>query len=297
MRTLRNRDPNAVHLITNRTVDARMFMVPKPKIVEIIGGVVGKYQQIHDVKIFGLKFLSNHNHIIASQSEGNLWKFMADVNREIAKRLNRYLKREGDLWARRYSDQIVLEDSDQLKALAYVNTNAVHHGLVENPEDWPGLSSYNCQNKKFPFLNYTAYHLAKMRDPKVRKEDYTSFHEIEITELPCFASNTEKEIEALKSKEITERLEEIWEKNKNGYLGVKRILSQTLGEKPSKVKKSPKPAFYSKCGLAILRENKAYKLLVESYRTASEKFRLGNYDVEFPQFTFKPPLHYEPVVS
>ena len=297
MRVLRNRNPEAIHLLTNRTESARLYMVPTPDVVQTIGGVIGRYQKLHKVKIYELQFLSNHFHILASQPEGNLWKFMTDISREIAKRVNRINGREGRLWARRYSDQVVLKDSDQLKAYAYINTNAVHHGLIKDPKDWPGLSSYNCKDKRFPFLNYSAYSLAKMRNLKVRREDYTSYYEIEISELPSLCSKSRKVKEELKSKEVQEKLNYIWDNNENGYLGLSQILNQQVGRRPGKVKKSPKPPFYSKCGLAILRERKAYKILVETYREASERFRLGEYDVSFPEFTFKPSLHYEPVTT
>ena len=98
----------------------------------------------------------------------------------------------------------------------------------------------------------------------------------------------------MKSEVVNQRLEEIWSKNTKGYLGAKNVLLQSFDSRPAKIKKSPKAPFYSGNRLAIIRERKAYKLIVEAYREASERFRLGEYTVEFPEFTFKPPLHYEP---
>ena len=297
MRILRNKDPEAIHLLTNRTEQAELLMIPTPEAVDIIGGVIGRYQKLHRVEIYELKILSNHYHMLASQPDGEIWKFMTDVNREIAKRINKLNNREGRFWGGRYKDQVVLEESDQLKAYAYIKTNATHHSLVEKPEDWPGLSSYNCQGKGFPFLNNSAYFFAKLRDKNTLKEDFTSYYNIEISELPCLKKFSANECKTLKSTQVRERLEEIYEKNQKGFLGVERLLSQAFGAKPKNVKKSSKGAFYSGSALAIRAARELYKELCSAYKEASERFRLGELEVEFPDFTFKPPLHYYPKVA
>ena len=164
-------------------------MVPSGKLTDIVGGVIAKYSGVHEIELYGWIVLSNHYHLLCRAPKGNLWKFGQDINREISKRVNRLLKREGSLWGRRYSDQIVLEECDQIEALLYILSNAVKHGLVSDPKNWPGLSSLETMRtgkfRSYPFTNYTAFHRAKLSDPTVKLKDFTEYYELRLSLLPA----------------------------------------------------------------------------------------------------------------
>ncbi len=294
MRPLRTRDPKAIHLLTGRTQRAECWMVPSRRIRRIIGGIIGRYQKVHNVKIYAFIFLSNHYHMLASQADGNIWKFMYDVNREIAKRVNKEQGREGSFWARRYTSQVVLSDNDLIEAYAYILTNAVHQRLVENPEEWPGLTSQNCIGRLFPFVNLSCYAAARRKDPSVCQQDYTSYYEIEISPLPLETPESAEEHDSTIRARVRSKLTLLKKTNTRGYLGRKKVLSQKPGARPRKVKRSPRSGCYSKCPKLIQKYRKYYRDLIDTYREASERFRLGELEVSFPEFTFKPPLHHRP---
>ena len=109
-RPLRDTDPEKVHLITCRTARAELLMVPRPEITNIIGGVIAKYSSLLEIDLYAVIVLSNHYHLLAKAPKGNLSFFAENINREIAKRVNWHLGREGFFWGRRYDDQIVVEE-------------------------------------------------------------------------------------------------------------------------------------------------------------------------------------------
>ena len=163
-RPRRNTNPEYIRLVTIRTQNAKLYMVPSKELNQIVGGVLAKYQQKYRIIIYGFIFLSNHYHLLLKAPKENLWRFEQAVNREIAKRVNRYLKREGHFWARRYDEQIVVEKADVLTALLYIVCNAVKHKLINNPLKWPGLSCIkqllSGKDETYYFTDYTAYSLS-----------------------------------------------------------------------------------------------------------------------------------------
>ena len=50
---------------------------------------------------------------------------------------SRVKRREGAVWQRRFWDHVIRDDKDFENHLNYIHYNAVKHGLVNNPRDWP----------------------------------------------------------------------------------------------------------------------------------------------------------------
>ncbi len=55
MRPPRNTDPSKIRLVTIRTLSAELLLRPDKELNEIVGGVIAKYQEEFDIKIFALK--------------------------------------------------------------------------------------------------------------------------------------------------------------------------------------------------------------------------------------------------
>jgi len=277
-------------------------MTPSEEVVDIVGGVIAKYQETHKIKIFSLTVLSNHYHILCNAPESNLWEFAKDVNKEVARRINRHIKREGVFWGRRYDDNIVIEDIDALEGLLYVTTNPTKHGLVEQPKSWPGLNTYFALTtgrlSSYYFTNWTTYSKAKRRaqitGEKVSIRDHQSKHLLKISPIPLYDTNCLKEQAKIITPLIKERAEKLAEERRKagkGFLGRKKILAQSPFEHPHEVNKTPRPSCYTKSPSAKRQFDAEEKVRREMYEIASYQFRSGDYDVEFPPFCYKPPLH------
>lgn len=54
----------------------------------------------------------------------------------LAKSRSGELRREGNLWQRRYMEHCLRDEQDFTNHVAYIHRNPVKHGLVEQPTDW-----------------------------------------------------------------------------------------------------------------------------------------------------------------
>lgn len=266
-------------------------MRPSKDVNKIIGGIIARYAGILGVKILAVSVLSNHYHLLILCPRGNADEFEENINREIARRLNWKLHREGRFWSRRYSDQEVMTEDDLLEAFLYVSTNATRHGMVEDPAAWPGLSSYKQsiteKPETFPFHHYSAK----------EGEEKVTYHTLELTPLPQFEKLPKKE-RILKTEQAFEERTKTLVKDRldrgKGFLGVANIKAQSPFDKPLSVARSPRPPCYTK-DKAIRREFlKAEAQRQDAFKNASMRYRLGELEVGFPEFTFKPPLHRKP---
>ena len=307
-RDLRNTDPNRVHIITCRTACAELMLIPDAELTETVGGIIAKYQNVYDITIYDGIILGNHYHFLVQAAEGALPSFAENVNREIAKRVNRLLLRQGCFWGRRYDDLITIEETDALEGLLYISTNAVKHGLVTHPRHWPGFKLYHqlrgAKPKEYRFINYTEYHRAKRiaanHGKYVHRSDYETIYTLEITPIPIFAGLSAEERHLKLDKLTEERTAKLVRERREAgksFLGRKNILAQKRqGTFPNEVSKSPRPPCYTK-NREARNEYREYKDQVRAqYSEASKKFRSGYYNAVslFPPFCLLPPLHHIP---
>lgn len=295
-RSLRDRCPSRVHLITIRTIDARIWMVPSPALNAILGGILARYQELQKIEIFAYIIMGNHIHLLVRAPGCNLDEFGQDVAREFAKRVNRHVGRKGSLWARRYDDLIVVEETDAWTGLIYIVTNPVKHGLVHEPQLWPGLSCYDQlltgEDKEYFFTHYS------------KKDDngdpIQTKHTLRLTPLPGSTDVAPDKYRQELREDIEERTVQIQNERKangEGFLGVKAILRQKPGSLPKEVARSQKPPCYTgsaKARAEFLAEERSRR---QAYAEASYYYRLGSYDTEFPANCYKPPLHRRPRIA
>jgi REP element-mobilizing transposase RayT len=305
-RPLRDTDPSKVHLITCRTVNAELLLVPSEELNEIIGGIIARYAEMYSIEIFAFVVLSNHYHLLIRGPEGIIPSFEACINREISIRTNRLIRRSGNLWGRRYDDQIAPESADAVEAFVYVITNPVKHGLVSHPRLWPGLSSYwqsiNNPEKEYTFLHHTAYNAARIKARRlgelVRRQDFETKHVLKICPLPCFAGlGVKRQREKLRGliEERTLKLEKERKAAGKGFIGRKAVLVQPKrGSFPQEVSRSPRPCCYTKSIEVLKAFKEEYKSKLSWYLKASISFRAGDFSIDFPPFCFLPPLHIRP---
>ena len=292
-RPLRDLAPENYHLVTVRTEEARIWMVPQKKLNSTIGGIIARYQELFGIIIYTFCILGNHLHMVLKAQDQNMDEFMENVLREIARRVNWHNKRRGHFWSRRYDDQVIKREEDLLEAYLYVTTNAVKHGLVSKISYWPGLHCYDqimCEGERsFPFVQRSKED--EKGNPSV------SYHTLKLSVLPQHEGMQKDKRLSLIRELIREREQEIAKKRKEngeGFLGVKAIKSQPAGRVPLSVSYSPRPVCYTKDSQTRREYRAQRRLFKERYAEASESFRGGKLDTEFPPHCFKPPLHRKP---
>jgi len=117
-------------------------MNPTKKVSATIGGVVAKAtHKYRGVKLHDLKFTSNHFHLLISATHPEqISKFVGWLSREISVRVGRLIGWRGAFYERRFDAPVVLDDDAIIGRVKYIRAHGVKEGLVDNPDDWPGLS-------------------------------------------------------------------------------------------------------------------------------------------------------------
>lgn len=83
--------------------------------------------------------MSNHQHLLVRDNNGNLPAFLAHLHKMQAKALNAKWGRWENLWATEQPNAVYLvEAADRLDKLVYLLVNPVAADLVEHVVDWPG---------------------------------------------------------------------------------------------------------------------------------------------------------------
>ena len=304
-RPLRDTDPSKIHLVTTRTRLAEILLKPSRWLNRTVGGIVARYANRWDIKIYAITILGNHYHVVCQGPSGHLSRFAENINREIAKRINRRLNRRGSFWGRRYDSQVTIEETDGVRALLYTLTNPVKHGLVVHPRLWPGLTSYwqsvGSDNDTYAFFHHRAYNFAKryaQRGATVDRKNFETQHELRIEVLPCF--------EHLSEQERVEKLNFLIEEHTNflveqryaagyGFLGREAILAQPeQGTFPRDSSNSRRPRCYTKNPIRNREFKKEEREKRHAYTKSSHRYRSGQYDTEFPIYCFRPPTHHVP---
>jgi REP element-mobilizing transposase RayT len=92
------------------------------------------------VEIHAVCVMSNHHHIVLTDVHGRLPDFVRELHRTVAKALNAAQGEWENLWsAESYHALELGADEDVIDKIAYITANPTEAGLVESPEDWPGV--------------------------------------------------------------------------------------------------------------------------------------------------------------
>ena len=253
----------------------------------MVGGIVARYQEIFGILIYALEFLGNHYHMLIRAPQGNSDEFCENVNREIAKRINALLGREGKFWGRRYDDQEILSEEDLLEAFLYISTNATKHGLIADPSQWKGLNSFSQsitgETETFSFTRYSG-----------AGEPIVTNHKLTISPLPQHAGFSRKKRSRLVRRLLNERVKALVLARNGEFARPDALEKQTPGNVPQSVSRSARPLCYTQNSSLRRAFKERYRERRLCYDRASMRYRLGDRDVRFPEHSFKPPLHRRP---
>ncbi|MBL4847936.1 MAG: hypothetical protein JKY65_20670 [Planctomycetes bacterium] len=135
------------HTVCRRTTGRIFFLKPTPKTNQVLeyALVLACSRHHPEVEVSGFASISNHYHNNLRDRVGGakskVPKFFADFNSLVARALNAQFGRGGALWDGGSYDNVEVHGYDATIAQwVYVAGQAVAAGLVERPEDWPGLT-------------------------------------------------------------------------------------------------------------------------------------------------------------
>lgn len=131
------------YLVTRRCLERRYFLKPSKRTEGIFPYALALYASRYGVEIHGYCVLSNHYHLVLTDTAGRLPDFMRDFGSLIARATNCALGRWDTFWeGDSYSAVELLTSAAVHEKLVYLLANPVSAGLVRHACEWPGHWSH-----------------------------------------------------------------------------------------------------------------------------------------------------------
>jgi len=285
-----------LYFVTNRTIQGRLFLTPSPRINDLVGGVLATAVSRYHVRLCAFVFASNHFHLIASADDAlALSRFVGYLEGNIAREVGREIGWRGPFWERRFSAEPILDDDALLGRLRYILAHGVKEGLVDAAEEWPGLTAIpelvHGARRVFPRYNRTAKYWARLFGRPHDEARFVTFHSLTISPLPCWEDLAVPDRQAAAALVVADAVARALEDRVGrAALGVEAVCSQDPLSAPMHVQRSPRPVCHASTRDAVVKFRRLFREFTKAYRAASELFRAGNWSVEFPDGSFRPPV-------
>ena len=287
--------------LTTRSRNSELWFVNNQELEHTILGFAAKYAKRYSVKLYALAIEGNHIQGAALFPNANRAPFMRDFNSSIARAIPRKVPTYpgGRFWARRYSNEFLPGSEDIEEWFFYTVLQPVQDGLVERISDYPG---YNCfhdavwgRKRKFKVVQWGAYHAALRRDSRVAIKDFTEVVELRYERVPGYEDLSQKEYAHMMQRKLEERRSAIVNKRGGkGFVGPELLKLTVPGAVPRSTKRSSatdhRPRILSVCPKRRAEYKVWYFSIYFEYQEASESYRSGELDVEFPGGTYRPYL-------
>jgi putative transposase len=296
-RPLRFVPPRSVVEVTARTTGSRFLLRPDAAVNDLILGIFGRAQEKYGVRIFAIVVLGNHMHaLLGVETAEQLASFMRFVLGNIALEVGKHHRWLGRFWGRRYSSIVVADGGAQVARLSYILSNGCKEGLVERPEDWPGVSSARAliEGRRLlgTWFNRSAEYEARRRgrrpDPSLTRTEYA----VVLSQLPVWEHLSAAEYAAA-VRELARAAEESARRARQAdgdapVLGPERVLREDPHKHPAHSARRPAPLVHAITRRMRQAFTAAYRAFVDAYRTAAALLRAGKRGATFPENAFPP---------
>jgi putative transposase len=136
--------PNSIIFITLVTKNRRiLFGRRQLNNVEMFFDKLRNVRERKPFKLLAYSFLPDHVHLlIRPTGEVNFSSILQSAQRSYTFEYKEHYGIQGSLslWQHRFWDHVIRDEKDLDQHFDYIHWNAVKHGLVNRPEDWPHSS-------------------------------------------------------------------------------------------------------------------------------------------------------------
>jgi hypothetical protein len=271
--------PNVVYEITITTHQERYLLRPSAQSRDLINGVLGRAQQLYDVRIHGYNYLSNHGHDLVSAEDGEqLALFLGHVNGNIARKVGPLHGWKGTFWGRRSRELPIIDELSQIERLRYVMAQGTKEGLVASPHDWPGASSLpgllGDMTVRGRWVDRDGLRAARRSRPETPERDFTSYPTVRLSPMPCW-EHLDRDALREKHLEIVAEIEHDAAVSRRGrrVLGVAAVLKTNPQDRPKKPAHGPAPLCHTVSSVLRDRFRAAYRAFVAAFREAAEMMK------------------------
>jgi putative transposase len=135
--------PGETYLITRRCYQRTFRLRPCTETNRIFMYCLAFAAQRTGVTVHAACVMSNHHHLVVTDTHGVLPNFLRELHRLTAKAMNASQGQWENLWAAEPCNAVrLVTDADIEDKIAYVAANPVAAGLVRQPEEWPGFLAW-----------------------------------------------------------------------------------------------------------------------------------------------------------
>jgi REP element-mobilizing transposase RayT len=269
-------------MITRRVRHRTFLLRPSEKTNEIVEYVVAVTARKYNIKIHAIKVLSNHWHVVMTDPDGNLSRFLCDCHSLIGRAINSAHGDEENLWAAQDTNKVECADpGDIIDEMAYTMANDVEAGLVRYGYHWPGVKRCwpdppkTCKRPRYFFSSKMPEEL-----------------ELEMHRPPGFEDLSHEELSDLVKNAIHDREERFRaEADLEGrrFLGRRAVLAQSRYARPKtksgRADIKPRIKARDKQRLReLIERNRSWDI---DYAEALHAWRSGDRNVLFPYGTNK----------
>jgi putative transposase len=277
--------PGKTYMLTRRTMRRYFLLRPDEEMKELIEYSLAVAAELCKVEVHALCAMSTHIHVVVTDRLGILPFFLAYFHRLVAMGTKVLRHWEGSIWDSEQTSAVELLTRDAIvEKIAYVLANPVAAGAVVDPEEWPGAKTRVVD---------IGQAVRKTRRPKrfFRAENWREVVDLPIVLPPMIA---EAEAEAFRD-DVARVLEQAVEDARKtiaveDVLGAKQAASispETRAKTPEPVR-DRNPTFAVGRGHGDIAEVAAHAVTAfrTAYRTALERWRARDREVEFPPGTW-----------
>jgi putative transposase len=275
--------PGICYLITRRCSERRFFLRPDSHVTHIFEYLLAALSQRYSIKIHAYVVMSNHYHLVVTDTKGRMPDFQRDLNSLLARAVNAFRGRWESFWDRdSYSAVELIEDGDCLAEMAYTLANPVEAGLVKRVKQWEGATS---AGKAYDRPRRIERPRRVDQPGDFFRENLPKFAKLVLTRPECPTIDDESFDERLRQK--VRRVED--EAAASGpAMGMKKVMSQDWNHHPKsnepRCELSPRVACVNKWArIAALQRSADW---LDAYAVARAAFVSGDREVEFPVGTW-----------
>jgi len=283
-------------------LDPRSDVIPTPSTINIIGSSLARARQAHPVDIAWWEANINHQHpgLIPREDQlENIAPFLQQANSLIAREINKIHDHEGQVLTGSVRFTPCLDDASAEDRLLYALTNPVKDGLIDSVQRSPFFSTFRAQaygeSLRFWYIDWEAW-WAKggSRGRGNTPKDFLKWVELPIAPLPHWADWPEHRIRSRVRngvRDIEEETRRRLRSEKRTVMGVPALFGVDANAKPREPKDSgPQPLSHAADPVLRLQYRARWREILNEHRKASWDFRMGYFEREFPNGTYRPPL-------
>jgi len=134
--------PRKTYLFTRCTILQHLLLRPSDDLTRIILYVLAVVANELEIQVHALCTMSDHIHIVATDTAGNFPKFLQRFHRNVSLATAALLKWRGPVFENKQASVVALETPQSvIEKIVYVLANPVRAGLVKHANQWPGAKT------------------------------------------------------------------------------------------------------------------------------------------------------------